>query len=230
MLFRNQRKIQKQASDMLKTLAKKMQVSSAQLASAVKEFAAAEDEGKTFPESYIKEMEESIITAERECDELKGQLIDKIAGIMPKAGEDYFVLLTKVDDIVNKVETAMRRLASRIEQRSKIPPDKLILQRIPHELPELADHVHSTTDYLQDALKVLDDDFKGALEAVEKVEKAREIARSLDFKIFGRLQSDDYSAKDAFFIEKISVSLVAVAVSAEGVANYIRMMLLKSQI
>ena len=100
-------------------------------------------------------------------------------------------------------------------------------KRIPREMPLLADKLCQCTDYLQDALKYLDQDYSMALENAGKVEIAREEARDLDFHIFGRIHSPDYTAKDAAYLYTISVSMVKVAEAAEETSNYIQTMSVK---
>jgi len=122
-----------------------------------------------------------------------------------------------MDNIVNRTEVVIRRLCAKAD----------FPNRIPHEMPILADKVYQCTDFLQDALKNIDIDFETAGQFARKVELIREEARDLDFHIFGRIHSPDYEAKDVAYLYTIFVSLIKVAEASEQTAEYIQAMTIK---
>ena len=218
MLFKRDKKLWKRGEELFTQLAKELQIASAKLASAVQIWCNHENDSEA--RSKIILLKDEIIKAERMCDDIKEELIDSIfskGAYLPQATEDRYQLVRYMDNIVNKTEVVIRRLVA----KEDFP------KRIPHEMPILADKVHQCTDYIQDALKNLDRDFDKARKYAGKVDNAREEARDLDFHIFGRINSPDYTAKDAAYLYKISVSLIVVAEAAEQTGDYIRAMTVK---
>ncbi|MHA2364699.1 MAG: DUF47 domain-containing protein [Candidatus Hodarchaeales archaeon] len=208
----------KRGEDLFYQLAKELQVASAKLCEAVRIWS--EYEKNSNAREKIKGLNDEIVEAERKCDDIKEELINNIfskRAYLPQATGDRYRLVRYIDDVVNKTEIVIRRLVAK----------KDFPQRIPHEMPLLAEKVHRCTDYIQDALKFLNKDFEKALPFTRKLEAAREEARDLDFHIFGRLNSPDYTTKDAFYIFRISMSLVAVADAAEETGNFIQAMAVK---
>ena len=216
MLFRRDKKLMKRGEELFDQLAKELQVSSAKLASAIKIWS----ENNPDARERISQLKEEIIEAERRCDDIKEELIDSIfskGAYLPQATEDRHRLVRHMDTIVNRTEVVIRRLVS----KQDFP------ERIPHEMPILAEKVHRCTDYLQDALKYIDKDYDKARNYASKVDTLREEARDLDFHIFGRIHSPDYTPKDAAYLYTISVSLIKVAEAAESTADYISAMAVK---
>lgn len=218
MLFKRDKKLWKRGEELFDQLAKELQIASAKLANAVIIWCNHENDLEA--RSKIIHLKDEIINAERRCDDIKEELIDSIfskGAYLPQATEDRYQLVRYMDNIVNKAEVVIRRLVA----KEDFP------ERIPHEMPILAEKVHQCTDYIQDALKYLDRDFDKSRKYAGKVETAREEARDLDFHIFGRINSPDYDAKDAAYLYKISVSLIVVAEASEQTADYIRAMTVK---
>lgn len=218
MLFRRDKKLWKRGEELFAQLAKELQIASAKLADAVVIWANHEQDPEA--RSKILHLKDDIVKAERRCDDIKEELVSDIftkGAYLPQATEDRHRLVRYMDIIVNKTEVVIRRLVA----REDFPA------RIPHEMPILAEKVHQCTDFLQDALKYIDSDTQKALKYAAKVDAAREEARDLDFHIFGRINSPDYDAKDAYYCYKISVSLVVVAEAAEQLSDYIQVMTVK---
>ena len=218
LLFRRDKKLWKRGEELFVQLAKELQIASAKLADAIIIWSNHEKDPEA--RSKIMHLKDEIVKAERRCDDIKEELIDTIfskGAYLPQATEDRHRLVRHMDNIVNKTEVVIRRLVA----REDFP------QRIPHEMPILAEKVHQCTDYLQDALKYVDADHKKARKYAGKVDSTREEARDLDFHIFGRINSPDYDAKDAYYCYKISVSLIVVAEAAEQTSDYIQVMTVK---
>jgi predicted phosphate transport protein (TIGR00153 family) len=217
-LFKRDKKLWKRGEELYEQLAKELQITSAKLANAIVIWANHDKDPDA--RSKILHLKDEIVKAERRCDDIKEELINSIfakGAYLPQATEDRHRLVRYMDNIVNKTEVVIRRLCA----REDFPA------RIPHEMPLLAEKVHQCTDYLQDALKYLDSDYEKARKYAVKVDNAREEARDLDFHIFGRINSPDYDAKDAYYCYKISVSLVVVAEAAEQTSDYIQTMTVK---
>ncbi|UCE12634.1 MAG: DUF47 family protein [Candidatus Heimdallarchaeota archaeon] len=208
----------KRGEELFDQLAKELQVASAKLADAIQTWT--NHENDTEARNKILQLKDEIIKAERRCDEIKEELINSIfskGAYLPQATEDRHRLVHYMDKIVNRTEVVIRRLVA----KQDFP------KRIPHEMPILADKVHRCTDYLQDALKFLDKDMDKARNYATKVDAMREEARDLDFHIFGRIHSPDYTPKDAAYLYTISVSMIKVAEAAEQTADYIQTMTVK---
>ncbi len=218
MFFRRDKKLMKRGEELFDQLAKELQVASAKLAAAIKMWS--DHENTPDARNKVCQLEDEIIEAERRCDEIKEELINSIfskGAYLPQATEDRHRLVRYMDTIVNRTEVVIRRLVS----KQDFPG------RIPHEMPILAEKVHRCTDYLQDALKYIDKDYDKAQNYASKVDIMREEARDLDFHIFGRLHSPDYTPKDAAYLYTISVSMIKVAEAAEITADYISTMAVK---
>ncbi|MFX1283648.1 MAG: DUF47 family protein [Promethearchaeota archaeon] len=218
MLFRRDKKLWKRGEELFDNLAKELQVASAKLCTAIIIWSNHEEDAEA--RLKILQLKDEIIEAERRCDDIKAELINSIfskGAYLPQATEDRHRLVRYMDTIVNRTEVVIRRLVS----KQDFP------KRIPHEMPILAEKVHHCTDYLQDALKYLDEDYDKARNYANKVETMREEARDLDFHIFGRLHSPDYTPKDSAYLYTISVSMVKVAEAAEQTADYIQTMTVK---
>ena len=218
MLFKRDKKLWKRGEELFDQLAKELQIASAKLAKAVITWCNYEQD----PEARQKiiQLQDEIIEAERRCDDIKEELINSIfskGAYLPQATEDRHRLVRYMDTIVNRTEVVIRRLCSKQDFPS----------RIPHEMPILAEKVHRCTDYLQDALKYLDKDYDKARNFASKVDVMREEARDLDFHIFGRIHSPDYTPKDAAYLYTISVSLIKVSEAAEQTSDYIQTMTVK---
>jgi predicted phosphate transport protein (TIGR00153 family) len=217
-LFKTDKKLVKRGEELFNQLAKELQVASAKLANAVIIWSNHDKDPDA--RSKILHLKDEIVKAERRCDDIKEELINTIfskGAYLPQATEDRHRLVRYMDAIVNRTEVVIRRLCA----REDFPA------RIPHEMPILAEKVHECTDYVQDALKYLDSEGEKALKYAGRVDSTREEARDLDFHIFGRINSTDYDAKDAFYCYKICVSLVEIAEAAEQTSDYIQTMIVK---
>lgn len=208
----------KRGEELFNQLAKELQVASAKLAGAIKMWT----EHESIPEarSKILILKDEIIEAERRRDDIKEELVNSIfskGAYLPQATEDRHRLVYRMDTIVNRTEVVIRRLVAKVDFPT----------RIPHEMAILIDKVHRCTDYLQDALKFLDKDMDKARNYATKVDVMREEARDLDFHIFGRVHSPDYTPEDAAYLYTISVSMIKVAEAAEQTADYIQTMTVK---
>ena len=220
MFFKTPKKLRERGEKLMDELAKEMQKASAKFVEIIILWESTQCKGEPYPEKRINEVETEIIQHERTCDDIKNELITQIfskGAFLPILTSDYYKLVRAVDHVVNRTEVAMRRLAARKE----------FPERIPHEFPLLANLLREVTDSLQDALKFLKEDLKKAKENADRIEEIREDARELDFIMFGRFITPDYSAKDAFFFEKVSVSIIGIIRQAEIASDFIRTMAVK---
>lgn len=156
-----------------------------------------------------------VIEIEESCDSIKEELIDFIfdrSTVLPTMTSDYYRLVNLIDQVVNRVEATLRKLAAR----------KDFPQRIPREIPEIADRQYRCTSHLNEALRFLKEDRTQIMNVIDQIDVEREAARELDFHIFGRLVSPDYNSKDAFFCQAISASLFSIIEATENASNFIR--------
>ncbi|UCE13515.1 MAG: DUF47 family protein [Candidatus Heimdallarchaeota archaeon] len=198
---------------LMQQLSTKMQLASEKLAQAIKLWLNHDTEKDVW--ARLDVLVADVIEIEESCDSIKEELIDFIfdrSTVLPAMTSDYYRLVNLFDQVVNRTEATIRKLAAR----------KDFPQRIPHEIPEIADRQYHCTCHLHESLQFLKEDRTQIRKVIDHIDAEREAARELDFHIFGRLVSPDYNSKDAFFCQAISASLISVIEATENASNFIR--------
>ncbi len=204
--------LQKQADELLLRLSKALQSASAKLHVCADDW----DEGKM---KHLDELESEIISLEREADEVKEELYEKIFSkhaYLPQQTQERYQLVQHMDDVVDAAENAVRMILV----GSRFRP--------PSEIKEIAEKGWVCTDLLQDAVKYLFTDFKKSVEYTLKIDRVREEARNLSFKLLKKLFNDNkYSAKEVSLFQTISERILQVAIRAEDTGDFIRTLAVK---
>ncbi|MHA2293967.1 MAG: DUF47 family protein [Candidatus Hodarchaeales archaeon] len=199
--------------ELVDQFSKEIQIASSKLSQAITLWTKHITETDVLDRLYT--LEKDVIDAERKCDSIKEKFIDLIfkkGTVLPAMTSEYYQLIVLLDSVVNEIENSIRKLTAR----------KDFPQRIPHELPEIANRQSNCTKYLFEALHNLKEDRKQVSTAIDKIDEEREAARELDFHIFGRLVSADYTPKDAFFCHAISASITSIIEATKAASSFIR--------
>ncbi|UCE11458.1 MAG: DUF47 family protein [Candidatus Thorarchaeota archaeon] len=206
------KKLQKRADELLLKLSKDFQAASAKLHAAA----------KAWSKGDVKVLEEivgEIIEIEREADCLKDELVNSIFSkhaYLPQQTQDRHELVMHMDAVIDAAEEAIRLMA--IGKKRK--PPKLLV--------EIAEKCWYCTDMLQDAIKLIFIDFDAAVELSHKIEKVREEARSLKFKLHDRLFNDPKCDPiDSSYYHHLSRRIIDVAIQAEITSDFIRALAVK---
>ncbi len=203
------KKLQKQADEMLLKLSKALQSASAKLHQSAIAWAKGDHD-------TLEEIAEEIIELERESDKLKDDLITQIFSkhaYLPQQTEERYSLVNHLDSIIDAAEEAVRLM--------EIGKHK----RPPKAIAKMAKKCWECTDLLQDVVKFLFTDFEAAIEMAKKVEKVREEARDLKFELHKRLFNDpECSPVDVAYFHSISRRIIEVAIQAEITADFIRVL------
>ncbi|MHA1960357.1 MAG: DUF47 family protein [Candidatus Thorarchaeota archaeon] len=206
------KKLQKKADELLLKLSKAFQSASAKLHAAAKAWSKGDIE-------TLEEIVKEIIEIERESDDLKDELVDNIFSkhaYLPQQTQERHELVMHMDTVIDAAEEAIRLMA--IGKKRK--PPKLLV--------EIAEKCWYCTDMLQDAIKFIFTDFDAAVELSHKIEKVREKARSLKFKLHDRLFNDpECSAIDSNYFHNLSRRIIDVAIRAEVTSDFIRALAVK---
>ncbi len=206
------KELQKRADEILLQLSKALQSASAKLCVSAKEWSKGDSE-------KLKELEAEIIEIEREADELKEEMVEKILiqhAYMPQISEERHTLVSLMDDIIDAAENAVRV----INLGSGVRP--------PEEISEIARKCWECTDLLQDAVKYLFKDFKKSITMTRKLEMVREDARDLQFDLQNKLFSkSDYTANELLLFHVASEQILKVAINAERTGDFIRELAIK---
>ncbi|MFW9943952.1 MAG: DUF47 domain-containing protein [Candidatus Sifarchaeia archaeon] len=204
--------LQKQADELLLRLSKALQSASAKLHVCADDW----DDGKM---KHLDELESEIISLEREADEIKEELYEKIFSkhaYLPQQTQERYQLVQQMDGVIDAAENAVRMIlvGSRFEP--------------PSEIKEIAEKGWVCTDLLQDAVKYLFTDFKKSVEYILKIDRVREEARDLSFKLLKKLFNDKkYSAREVSLFQEISERILQVALRAEDTGDFIRTLAVK---
>ena len=204
--------LQKQADELLLRLSKALQSGSAKLHVCVDDW----DDGKM---KHLDELESEIISLEREADEVKEELYEKIfskRAYLPQQTQERYQLVQHMDSVVDAAENAVRMILV----GSNFRP--------PSEIKGIAEKGWICTDLLQDAVKYLFTDFKKSVEYTLKIDRVREEARDLSFKLLKKLFNDKkYSAKEVSLFRAISERILQVAIRSEDTGDFIRTLAVK---
>jgi predicted phosphate transport protein (TIGR00153 family) len=204
--------LQKQADELLLRLGKALQSASAKLHVCADDWA----DGKT---KHLDDLESEIIKLEREADEVKDELFEKIfskRAYLPQQTQERHELVVRMDSVIDAAEEAVRMML--IGRKYKPPP----------EIHKIAEKGWKCTDLLQDAVKYLFKDFKKAAEYTLKLDKIREEARDLQFTLLERLfNEDDFTPKEVSLFRAISERILRVPIRAEETGDFIRTLAVK---
>ncbi len=206
------KKLQKRAEELLLKLSKSLQSASAKLHVGAKAWA----------ENNIGTLEEivgEIIKIERESDRIKEELIDNIlnrGAFLPQQTQEKHKLIIHMDTVIDACEDAIRLMWV---GRNKQAP-KLII--------EIAEKCWRCTDLLQDAIKYLYSDFAKTIGLSREIDKVREEARDLKFRLYERLFNDsECSPKNAQYFYVLARRIIEVALRSEEAADFIRSLVMK---
>jgi len=201
------KELQKQSDELLLKLGKKLQSASAKLHVSADDW----DEGKT---KNLDELQQEIITLEREADSIKDEMFEKIfskRAYLPQQTQDRHQLVIHMDSVIDAAEDAVRMMAV---GRKYDPPS---------EIHEIAKKGWICTDLLQDAIKYLFTDFEKSVEYTLKIDKVREEARDIQFDLLEKLFNDPkYNPKEVSLFRAISERILRVALMSEETGDFIR--------
>ncbi|MHA2380474.1 MAG: DUF47 domain-containing protein [Candidatus Thorarchaeota archaeon] len=204
--------LQKQADELLLKLGKALQSASAKLHVCADDW----DDGKM---KHLDELESEVISLEREADKVKEDLYEKIfskRAYLPQQTQERYLLVQHMDGVVDAAENAVRMI---LVGRKYKPPS---------EIREIAEKGWVCTDLLQDAVKYLFADFKKSVEYTIKIDRVREEARDLNFKLLEKLFNDEkYSAKEVSLFLAISDRILQIAIRSEDTGDFIRTLAVK---
>ncbi|MFX0106912.1 MAG: DUF47 domain-containing protein [Candidatus Hodarchaeota archaeon] len=204
--------LQKQADELLLQLSKALQSASAKLHVCADDWV----DGKM---KNLDDLESEIITLEREADKIKDNLFGKIfskRAYLPQQTQERHELVVHMDSVIDAAEEAVRMM---LVGRKYKPPK---------EIHEIAKKGWVCTDYLQDAVKYLFTDFKKAIEYTLKVDKVREEARDIQFKLLEKLFNEaEFSPKEVSLYRAISDRILRVAIESEETGDFIRTLAVK---
>lgn len=206
------KKLQERADELLLEISKGLQSSSAKLCVGAKEWV----DGNI---KVLEEIKDEVIELERKMDMKKEELIENVLAkhaYLPQHTQERHKLIRLMDSVIDTSEHAVRVMW--IGRNMKPPED----------LEELSKLVWKCTDLLQDAVKYLYSDFEKCVEYTRKVDKVREEARDLQFKIIEELYAKSkYSAHEVHLFSEVSHWIVKVAVQAEDTGDFLRELAVK---
>lgn len=206
------KKLQERADELLFEISKGLQSSSAKLCVGSKEWV----DGNI---KVLEEIKDEIIELERKMDSKKEELIENILAkhaYLPQHTQERHKLIRLMDSVIDTSEHAVRVMW--IGRKMKPPED----------IEDLGKLVWKCTDLLQDAIKYLYTDFEKCVDYTRKVDKIREEARDLQFKIIEELFTESkYSAQEISLFSEASHWIVKVAVQAEDTGDFLRELAVK---
>lgn len=204
--------LQKRADELLLEISKGLQSSSAKLCVGAKEWV----DGNV---KVLEEIKDEVIEIERNMDAKKEELIENVLAkhaYLPQHTLERHKLIRLMDSVIDASEHAVRVMW--IGRKMKPPED----------LEDLAKLVWKCTDLLQDAVKYLYSDFEKCVELTRKVDKVREKARDLQFKILEELYMESkYPQREIHLFSEVSYWIVKVAVQAEDTGDFLRELAVK---
>ncbi|MBN2229388.1 MAG: DUF47 family protein [Candidatus Thorarchaeota archaeon] len=201
------KELQKKADKLLLKLGKALQSASAKL------HVCADDwlDGRM---EHLDDLEEEIIDIERKADSIKDELFEKIfskKAYLPQQTQDRHRLVTLMDGVIDAAEDAVRMM---LVGRNYRPPK---------EIQEIAERCWICTDLLQDAVKYLFSDFEKSVEITLKIDKVREDARDIQFRLLNKLFNEkEFSPVEVTLFRAISERILRVAITSEETGDFIR--------
>ncbi len=207
------KKLQERADELLLEISKGLQSASAKLCVGTKMWV----EGNI---EVLEEIKDEIIQLERETDARKEELIENVLAkhaYLPQHTQERHKLVRLMDSVVDTSEHAVRIMW--LGRKMKPPEDFRKLGKL----------TWTCTDLLQDAVKYLYSDFEKCVEYTRKLDKVREEARDLQFKILEDLYTGSKRpvSEVHLFIEAVHW-IVKVAVQAEDTGDFLRELAVKS--
>ena len=206
------KRLQERADELLLEISKGLQSSSAKLCIGAKEWV----DGNV---KVLEEIKDEVIEIERNMDAKKEELIENVLAkhaYLPQHTLERHKLIRLMDSVIDTSEHAVRVMW--IGRKMKPPKD----------LEDLAKLVWKCTDLLQDAVKYLYSDFEKCVELTRKVDKVREEARDLQFKILEELYMESkYPQREIHLFSEVSHWIVKVAVQAEDTGDFLRELAVK---
>ncbi|TFG06300.1 DUF47 family protein [Candidatus Thorarchaeota archaeon] len=206
------KKLQEQADELLLELSKALQSASAKLHVCSNDWY----EGK---QKHLDELEEQIITLEREADRIKDELFEKIfskRAYLPQQTQERHQLVIHMDSVIDAAEEAVRVM---LVGRKYKPPARI---------HKIAEKCWICTDHLQDAIKCLFEDFGKAIEYTIKIDRVREEARDLQFELLDDLfNKEKCGPKEVTLFRAISERILKVAIKSEETGDFIRTLAVK---
>ncbi|MHA2424225.1 MAG: DUF47 domain-containing protein [Candidatus Thorarchaeota archaeon] len=204
--------LQKKADELMLKLSKGLQSASAKLCVATECW----EEGKF---ETLKELQEEIITLEREMDHVKEELVENVltkSAFMPQAALERRTLVKALDKVIDATENPIRIMNMGCGMKP------------PGEIREIGKKLWKCTDLLQDAVKLLYTDFKKTIEITNKIDILREEARDTQFELLGKLYNNpDFKPTEIILFQSVSERMVHVAQKAEDAGDYIRELAVK---
>lgn len=162
----------------------------------------------------LDEIEREIIKLERDADKVKEDLVENILSkhaYLPQQTQERHTLVAHMDGIVDAAEEAVRFMAIGKEIR---PPEEMV---------DIAKKCWICTDLLQDSVKFLFKDFEKSVEVSHKVDRVREEARDIQYRLLKKLFGDSsYSPKEVLLFQQASERILKVAIRAELAGDFIR--------
>ena len=206
------KKLQERADGLLLEISKGLQSSSAKMCVGAKEWV----DGNI---KVLEEIKNEVIELERNMDMKKEELIENVLAkhaYLPQHTQERHKLIRLMDSVIDTTEHAVRVMW--IGRKMKPPKD----------IEKLAKMCWKCTDLLQDAVKYLYSDFEKCVDYTRKVDKVREEARDLQFKIIEELYTESkYPAHEIHLFSEASYWIVKVAVQAEDTGDFLRELAVK---
>ena len=204
--------LQARADELLLEISKGLQSASAKLCVGAKEWV----DGNI---KVLEEIKREVIELERKMDAKKEELIENVLAkhaYLPQHTEERHTLIRLMDSVIDTAEHAVRVMW--IGRKMKPPKD----------IEKLGKLCWKCTDSLQDAVKYLYSDFQKCVEYTREVDKTREEARDLQFKILEDLFIESkYPAHEIQLFVEVSHWIVKVAVQAEDTGDFLRELAVK---
>ncbi len=206
------KKLQERADELLLEISKGLQSASAKLCVGAKEWV----EGNI---KVLEEIKNEIIHLERKMDERKEELIENVLAkhaYLPQHTQERHKLIRLMDSVIDASEHAVRVMW--IGRKMKPPKD----------IENLGKLCWKCTDFLQDAVKYLYSDFEQCVKYTREVDRLREEARDLQFKILEDLYMESkYPDHEIHLFGEVSHWMVKVAVQAEDTGDFLRELAVK---
>lgn len=206
------KKLQERADELLLEISKGLQSASAKLCVGAKEWV----EGNI---KVLEEIKNEIIHLERKMDEKKEELIENVLAkhaYLPQHTQERHKLIRLMDSVIDTSEHAVRVMW--IGRKMKPPKD----------IENLGKLCWKCTDFLQDAVKYLYSDFEQCVKYTREVDRLREEARDLQFKILEDLYMESkYPDHEIHLFGEVSHWMVKVAVQAEDTGDFLRELAVK---
>lgn len=167
---------------------------------------------------------ETLIKNEAEADRLKEQLIELMfkGTFLPLTGEDRLQLIEMNDNVADAAEKTIRAL------KAYIPWLWDIDQNLKKEIWQLSRKVTELSEHLVKSMELLADDFKGAFDAAENVEKIRRDIRNKGYELIEQLFKQKNSDIGATLLVKETIlDILNVADVAEEASDFITAIVVK---